>query len=195
MDGALIINHDGNHSPSPLSGWAALAAGRYAVNLQYFFDTQNSDAGDLTDQLAVEYEGPGLARVEVPANAWSRVPAGGEPGLTLVSPVNGSIIVSSNVALTASVATNANTINKVQFYVGDSFWGQTNVPPYSAEFLPVVGPQQRHSRPAFLQHRLHPRFSVEFRHHHQPATGAWLLAGASEHVQSHGAKIDGAPTA
>lgn len=191
VDGALIINHDGNHSPSPLSGWAALAAGRHAVNLQYFFDTQNSDAGDLTDQLAVEYEGPGLARVEVPANAWSRVPAAGEPGLTLVSPVNGSIIVSSNVALTASVATNANTINKVQFYVGDSFWGQTNVPPYSLNSFLWSAPSNAIRARLFYNTGYTLDSPLSFVTTTNPPLVPWLLAGASEHVQSYGAKIDG----
>ncbi|MFO1513691.1 MAG: LamG-like jellyroll fold domain-containing protein [Verrucomicrobiota bacterium] len=191
VDGGLTINHDGNHSPSPLSGWAALAAGKHAVNVQYFFDTQNSDAGDLTDQLALEYEGPGLAKIEVPSSAWSRVPAAGEPALTLTSPVNGSTIVSSNVALTASVVTNANTINKVQFYVGDSFWGQTNVPPYSLNSFFWSATNNAIRARLFYNTSYTLDSPLSFVTTTNPPLAPWLLAGASEHVQPYGAKIDG----
>lgn len=191
IDGYLTINHDGNHSPSELSGVAALAAGKHAVELQYFFDTQNSDAGDLTDQLTVQYEGPGLARTEVPASAWSRVPTTGEPGLTLTSPVNGSTIVSSNVALSATVMTNAATINKVQFYVGDSFWGQTNVPPYSLNSFLWSAPSNA-IRARLLYNTSNTLDStLSFVATTNPPLAPWLLAGASEHVQPYGAKIDG----
>jgi hypothetical protein len=190
LDGVLTINHDGNHSPSPLSGWTALAAGKHAVNVQYFFDTQNSDAGDLTDQLALEYEGPGLAKIEVPSSAWSRVPAASEPGLALTSPSNGSTIVSSNVALTASVVTNANTINKVQFYVGDSFWGQTNVPPYALNSFFWSATNNAIRARLFYNTSYTLDSPLSFVTTTNPPLAPWLLAGASEHVQPYGAKID-----
>jgi len=191
VDGALVINHDGNHSPSELSGWTALAAGRHAVNLLYFFDTQNSDAGDLTDQLTLDYEGPGLAKTEVPASAWSRVPGAGEPGLTLTSPVNGAIIAGSNVTLAADVVTNATAVNKVQFYVGDSFWGQLAVPPYSLNSFLWSAPSNAIRARLFYNTSTTLDSPLSFVTTTNPPLAPWLLAGASEHVQPFGAKIDG----
>ena len=55
------------------------------------------------------------------------------PSVTLTSPTNGSasFIVSSNITLTASVVTNAQTINAVQFYAGTTLLGQDTTAPYT----------------------------------------------------------------
>lgn len=191
VDGTLTINHDGNHSPSDLSGWAALAAGKHAVNLQYFFDTQNSDAGDLTDQLTLEYEGPGLTRTAVPASAWSRVPVAGEPSLTLTSPLNNTTIVSSNVTLSAGVMTNGTGVNKVQFYVGDNFWGQSITPPYALNSFFWAASSNAIRARLFYNTSYTLDSPLSFVTTTNPPLSPWLLAGASEHMQPYGAKIDG----
>jgi len=189
LDGALAINHDGNHSPSDLSGWAALAAGRHAVNLQYFFDTQNSDAGDLTDQIALAYEGPDLPTTEVPASAWSRVPAVSEPAITLTSPSNGATVGGSNVTLSASVTANGATLNKVQFYVGESFWGQVSAAPFSLDsFFWSTSSNAIRAR-LFYNTSTTLDSSLAFVSTTNAPLAPWLLAGASEHVQPYGAKI------
>ena len=54
------------------------------------------------------------------------------PFVTLTSPTNGaSFIVSSNITLTASVVTNAQTISAVQFYAGATLLGQSTTAPYT----------------------------------------------------------------
>ena len=75
LDGDLVVNHDGVHSPSELSGWAALAAGKHTVNVQYFFNAQNSNAGDLTDQIDVSWQGPSFAKTDVPVSGSRSVPS------------------------------------------------------------------------------------------------------------------------
>ena len=131
IDGTTAVNWDGQHSPAPMSGWAALQAGLHTVNLQYFFDNQNGNAGDLIDTLTVSYEGPGLAKTEIPDSAWFRLPGGSEPAVTLAAPTNNATLCGSNVTFSASVITNGVTVNKVQFYVGDNYWGQSTALPFS----------------------------------------------------------------
>jgi hypothetical protein len=54
------------------------------------------------------------------------------PTVTLMSPTNGAaFIVSSNIMLTASVVTNAQSIVGVQFYQGATLLGQDNNAPYT----------------------------------------------------------------
>jgi sugar lactone lactonase YvrE len=54
------------------------------------------------------------------------------PAVTLTSPTNGEAFVeSSNITLTASVVTNAQTISAVQFYQGTTLLGQTTSAPYT----------------------------------------------------------------
>ncbi len=54
------------------------------------------------------------------------------PSVALTSPTNGAnFIVSSNIALTASVVTNAQTISAVQFYAGSTLLGQNTTAPYT----------------------------------------------------------------
>ena len=47
VDGALVINNDGEHSLNALDGWAGLQAGFHAINLQYFMDTQSDQFDDV----------------------------------------------------------------------------------------------------------------------------------------------------
>ena len=54
------------------------------------------------------------------------------PAVTLTSPANGtSFLVSSNITLTANVATNGQTISAVQFYQGSTLLGQATTTPYT----------------------------------------------------------------
>ncbi|HVV73978.1 MAG TPA: PA14 domain-containing protein, partial [Verrucomicrobiae bacterium] len=141
IDGALIVNWDGIHSPVPLSGWTGLRAGKHAVNIQYFCNTQNSNAGDLTDNLTLFYEGPGIGRTEVPDRAWFRVPAANEPNVALAAPADGAVLCGSNVTFSAEVVPNGATVSNVQFYVGDNFWGQAAGPSYSSSSFVWAAPR------------------------------------------------------
>ena len=54
------------------------------------------------------------------------------PAITLTAPTNdAAFIVSSNITLTASVVTNAQSIVGVQFYQGTTLLGQNNISPYT----------------------------------------------------------------
>ena len=190
VDGALVIDHNGNHSPSELSGWSALAAGRHAINLQYFFDTQNSDASDLTDQLALSYEGPGLAKTEVPASAYGRVPAANEPTIVLAAPLDGGTMAGSNVTLSASVVANGATLNKVQFYVGDTYFGQDTNAPYDLNAFFWAATNNPIRARLFYNTSSTLDSPLSFVTTTNMPLAPWLLAGASEHVQPFGAKIE-----
>jgi autotransporter-associated beta strand protein len=131
VDGQLIVNWDGEHSPSDLSGWAGLQAGYHTVNLQYFCDTQPTALfSDYFDTLALSYEGPGITKTSVPDSAFFRVP-GSEPAVSITTPASGSTISGASVPLSASVTANGNTINSIQFYVGNNYWAQDASAPYS----------------------------------------------------------------
>ena len=132
VDGQLVVNNDGEHSPADLSGWAGLQAGYHTLNLQYFFDTQPTSLfSDYFDTLTLSYEGPGIGKTVVPASAFYRVPGGSEPAVSLSSPVSGSTVSGASVPLSAAVTANGNTINSVQFYVGNNYWAQDTTSPYS----------------------------------------------------------------
>ncbi|EEF63380.1 Ig-like domain-containing protein [Pedosphaera parvula] len=133
VDGQVVVNLDGDHSPTDLSGWIGLQAGYHSINVRYFCDTQNNNfSTEFFDALTLSYEGPGIARTVVPSTSYYRVPGGSEPTITLSSPANGTTVSGVNVPLSASVNANGATINKVQFYVGDNYWAQDSVAPYSA---------------------------------------------------------------
>jgi autotransporter-associated beta strand protein len=133
IDGQLVVNNDGLHSPADLSGWIGLQSGFHALNVQYFCDTQSALFGSSTyfDTLSLYYEGPGLARSIVPPGAYSRVPGGSEPSITLISPTNGATVSGASVPLSATAVANGNTVNKVQFYTGNYFWAQDTSSPYA----------------------------------------------------------------
>jgi hypothetical protein len=123
IDGTTVINFDGLHDSSQyLNGGLALAAGAHAFNLQFFKGAANPvNPTAYTDGLGLTYEGPGLAKTEVPASAYSRVPGGSEPSITLNSPANNATLPSSNPGLSATVTANGATVNRVQFYLTDFY--------------------------------------------------------------------------
>jgi len=117
IDGTNVINFDGQHDASQfMSGAMALAAGKHVFNLQYF---SGAAGGDYTDGFGLAWEGPGISKMDVPASAFSRVPAANEPAIALVSPVNGMTVFNSNPGLSANVTSNGVTVNGVQFYLTD----------------------------------------------------------------------------
>ncbi len=133
LDGQLVINWDGEHSPSSLSGAIALQAGLHALNVQYFSDTQPTSLfSEYFDTLTLSYAGPGLANTLVPTSAYYRQPVANEPVINLSSPTNGAVIPVSGVPLSAVVTPNGATINKVQFYLGNTYWTQDTTLPYSS---------------------------------------------------------------
>ncbi len=134
VDGQLVVNWDGEHSPSDLSGWIGLQAGDHTLNVQYFCDTQPY-SGWYFDSLSLSYQGPGITEAQVPASAFFYVPNGSAPSVTLSSPTNGATISGASVPLSASVTANGNTINNVQFYVGENYWAADASPPYNANSL------------------------------------------------------------
>lgn len=131
VDGQLVVNNDGRHSPTDLSGWIGLQAGQHALNVQYFCDTQSAMfSNEYFDTLSLSYEGPGRSHTVVPVTAFYRVLGGSEPTVSL-TPTNGAVVSGASVPLNATVTANGNTINKVVFYNDNYFWGQDTVAPYS----------------------------------------------------------------
>ncbi len=131
VDGQLVVNNDGLHSPADLSGWVGLQAGYHTLNVQYFCDTQPF-GGYYYDSLSLSYEGPGITKTVVPATAYFRVPGGSEPVISLTSPTNGVTYCGAAVPLSAVVTANGNIINSVRFYNGDNYWAQDTSAPYTA---------------------------------------------------------------
>lgn len=131
IDGQLVVNWDGQHSPADLSSWVGLQAGYHTLNVQYFCDTQPF-GGYYYDSISLSYEGPGITKTAVPVTAYFRVPGGNEPGISLTSPTNGVTVSGASVPLSASVTANGNTITKVQFFNGDNYWAQDTSSPYTA---------------------------------------------------------------
>ncbi|HEV2211626.1 MAG TPA: LamG-like jellyroll fold domain-containing protein [Verrucomicrobiae bacterium] len=141
IDGQLVVNWDGRHSPADLSGWAGLQAGYHAFNVRYFCDTQNNNFGnEFFDTLSLSYEGPGISRQRVPASAYFRVPPGGEPAVTLTAPASGTTISGADALLSASVTANTAVPNRVQFYLGDNYWGASASSPYELNSLVWANP-------------------------------------------------------
>ena len=123
IDGTTVIMFDGLHDSSQyMSGGLALAAGKHSFTLQFFKGAGNPvNTTAYTDGLGLAWEGPGLAKADVPASAFSRVPGGSEPTIALASPANGATVPSSNPGLSATVSANGNTVNSVQFYLTDYY--------------------------------------------------------------------------
>jgi len=134
IDGTQVINNDGVHDVLAANGSVGLKAGLHALDLQYFFAGQNSDTPD-SDSLALSYQGPGITLMPVPASAFYRVPAAGEPSIVLNTPANGITISGANVAWAATAAANGATLNNVQFLVGSNYWGQSLSAPYTLNSL------------------------------------------------------------
>lgn len=123
IDGTTVINFDGLHDSSQfMSGGMALAEGRHAFDLRFFKGAANAvNTAAYTDGLGLAWQGPGMSTADVPASAFSRVPAGGEPGIALASPANNAALPNSNPNLIASVTTNGVTVNSVRFYLTDYY--------------------------------------------------------------------------
>lgn len=133
VDGQLVVNWDGEHSPSSLSGWIGLQAGNHTLNVQCFCDTQPTTLfSEYFDTLTLSYSGPGISLMPVPVSAYSRTPAINEPVINLVSPTNNATISDASVPLSAAVTAKGATVNQVQFYVGNYFWAQDTSAPYNA---------------------------------------------------------------
>ena len=131
IDGGQVVNWDGEHSPADKNGWVGLKAGLHVVNVQYFYDENNTGNGTgLSDTLTVSYAGPGISQMEVPAGAWYRAPAVGEPTVALAAPADGTSVCGSKLTLSASVTNNGATINSVEFYVGGYCWGTDTTAPF-----------------------------------------------------------------
>ena len=123
IDGTTVISFDGLHDSSQfMSGGIALAAGQHTFNLQFFKGAANPvNTTAYTDGLGLAYEGPGIAATDVPAAAFSRVPGGTEPTITLTAPTNNAVVPNINPGLSAAVSANGATINSVRFYLTDFY--------------------------------------------------------------------------
>ena len=103
IDGTTVINFDGLHDSSQfMSGGIALAAGQHTFNVQFFKGAANPvNTAAYTDGLGLAWEGPGIAKTDVPASAFlaraRRQRTDHHPG----SPANGATVLNSNPALSA----------------------------------------------------------------------------------------------
>ena len=119
IDGTNVINFDGLHDCTQFkSGGMALAAGAHTFNLQFFMGAANTRTPTAyTDGLGLSWQGPGISPQDVPASVFSRTPGVSEPTITITGAANGAVMANVNPSLGASVTTNGNTINSVQFYL------------------------------------------------------------------------------
>ncbi len=123
IDGTTVINFDGLHDSSQFqSGGMALAAGAHTFNVQYFKGAANPvNSTAYTDGLGLAYEGPGIAKMDVPAAAYSRVPGASEPTISLNTPTNNAVLPNAAPGLSATVSANGAMINSVRFYLTDYY--------------------------------------------------------------------------
>ena len=155
IDGMSVIDFDGLHDSSQYqSGGLALAAGQHSFGLQFSKGAANPvNTTAYTDGLGLAWEGPGIAKADIPASAYARVPGANEPIFTLTSPTNNAIVPNFDPGLNAVVSANGNTINSVQFYLTDSYsyyarpaqgvdyyLGQTVRAPYSLNSMVWIAP-------------------------------------------------------
>ena len=73
IDGTLVVNNDGIHGSQEQQGSIPLSAGHHDILVGYFQATGG-------DALVVSYQGPGLARQQIPQSAIALLPAGGGIG-------------------------------------------------------------------------------------------------------------------
>ena len=121
IDGTTVMNFDGLHNSSQsMDGGIALAAGCHTFGLQFFKGAANPvNSTAYTDGLGLAWQGPGIALVDVPASAFSRLPAASEPTIVLDAPLANASVLNSSPGLSASVTANGATINSVQYYLTD----------------------------------------------------------------------------
>ncbi len=142
IDGNVVVSNDGVHDILAATGTVGLKAGLHAINVQYFFASQNGDTPD-SDSMSLSYQGPGIGPVTVPNSAYFRVPSGSEPGIVLNSPANGATTYGANLQWNATATANGTTPNSVQFFVGDEYWGQSTTAPYSLNSLLWAAPNNQ----------------------------------------------------
>ena len=123
IDGTTVIDFDGLHNSSQyLNGGITLAAGRHTFDLRFFKGEANPvNTGAYTDGIGLMWEGPGIAKADVPASAFSRIPGAGEPTIVLTAPADNASVVNSSPGLAAAVTANGATINSVQYYLTDYY--------------------------------------------------------------------------
>jgi autotransporter-associated beta strand protein len=123
IDGTTVIDFNGLHNSSQyLDGGIALAAGRHTFELRFFKGAANPvNSTAYTDGLGLMWEGPGIAKADVPAAVFSRVPGAGEPTITLTTPADNASVINSSPGLAAAVTSNGATINSVQYYLTDYY--------------------------------------------------------------------------
>jgi hypothetical protein len=63
----MVVDNDGIHAAQQRTGWIALAAGLHAVRIEYVDAMSN-------EFLEVAFEGPGLSRRALPADALFHAP-------------------------------------------------------------------------------------------------------------------------
>lgn len=121
VDGRTVIDFDGLHDSSQFkSGGLALAVGPHAFRLDFFKGAANPvNSAAYTDGLGLAYEGPGIARTDVPASAFARVPEDGEPAVSLGTLTNPATLLSSSPGFGATVTPNGAVVNSVQFLLTD----------------------------------------------------------------------------
>jgi len=123
VDGTTVIDFDGLHDSTQFkSGAIALAAGQHTFALDFFKGAANPvNSTAYTDGLGLAWEGPGIPRADVPASAFSRVPGGSEPVITLDSPGNDAVLPNHAPGVSASVTANGAIVNRVQFLLTDYY--------------------------------------------------------------------------
>jgi len=206
IDGQTVISFDGLHDSTQFkSGGIALATGMHAFNLQFFKGAANLvNTTAYTDGLGLAYQGPGIASVDVPAAAFSRVPAVNEPVITLTSPTNQATIGSANPGLSASVSADGATINGVQFYLtdfysyyprpgagADYFLGQASTQPWTLNNLVWTAPTNL-VRARLVYNGTHTLDSAPVSiATTNPAFGAWNWSPLEMHNYPSGASLQG----
>ena len=190
VDGATVINNDGEHSLGSQVGVVGLAAGWHALTVQYFMDTDNGYAYD--DVMSLAWAGPGLAETNIPDSAYGRVPAVGEPVISLVSPAGGGTMDGSNVVMSAAVTSNGVSVTAVQFYAAGSCLAQTTAAPYAGNVFFGNSPTNTYVRARLVYNGTNTLDS--------PALvfattnmnlGPWQFAPLDEHVYPAAAKVAG----
>jgi len=191
IDGNLLVNWDGVHSPGDKSSWVGLKAGLHAVNLQHFYDLQYD--GSTYATLAVSYSGPGISQTLVPASSWFRVPATNEPTVILTAPANGATFCGSNVTFTATVTNNgaAITVSNVNYYVGNYVFGSDTTSPYGINQFVWASPTNAIRARVFYNGTNSLDSSVNLVATTNMNLTPWSLAVIGDHYEPVGAQVQG----
>jgi Ca2+-binding RTX toxin-like protein len=96
VDGVRVVNNDGSHAVSTVSGTVSLTAGNHAIEIRYYDDVSVAE-------LTVEYEGPGVTKQVLSSTNTTYTP----PGTPAAVIFGGA----GNDTVTGSTA-------------GDALWGQ-----------------------------------------------------------------------